>query len=93
MTGDVLDAIEAWLPSTDVTGVAIEWGTVDIIEVSTALRADAWLHAHADPRGPEAAAVKAQLRAAFAPDDPAWASLVWDRFESVNASATAGLVA
>ena len=93
VTGDVLDAIEAWLPNTDVTGVAIEWGTVDIIEVSTALRADAWLHAHANPRGPEAGAVKAALRGAFAPDDPAWAALVWERFESVNASAAAGLVA
>lgn len=93
VTGDVLDAIEAWLPNTDVTGVAIEWGTVDIIAVSTALRADAWLHAHADPRGPEAEPIRAQLRAAFAPDDPEWAALVWDRFEGVHASAAAGVVA
>jgi hypothetical protein len=91
--GDVLDGIESWLPGTDVTGVAIEWGTVDIVEVSNALRADAWLHAHANPRGPEAVEVKDALRAAFAPDDPAWLQLVLERFTEVKALATAGLVA
>lgn len=90
--GDILDAIEAWLPDTQVTGVAIEWGTVDIVAVSTALRADAWLHAHGDPRGPEAAPIKAQLRAAFAPDDPSWADLVWERFAEIGERTTVGLV-
>jgi len=90
--GDVLDAMEAWLPGVGVAGVAIEWGTVDIIEVSTALRADAWLHGYADPRGPEARAVKEQLRAAFAPDDPRWADLVVERFVGVRDRALAGLV-
>jgi hypothetical protein len=89
--GDVLDAIEAWLPGVAVAGVAIEWGTVDIIEVSTALRADAWLHGYSDPRGPRARAVKEQLRAAFAPDDPGWADRVVERFVGVRDRAIAGL--
>jgi hypothetical protein len=91
VSGDILDALEAWLPGSEVTGVAIEWGTVDMVEVSNALRADAWLHAYADPRGPEAGPIKAQLRAAFAPDDPAWSDLVWDRFTDVAEQATVGL--
>jgi hypothetical protein len=37
--------------------------------------------------------VKDALRAAFAPDDPAWLQLVLDRFTEVKALATAGLVA
>ena len=90
--GDVLDAMEAWLPGVDVAGVAIEWGTVDIVEVSTALRADAWLHGHSDPRGPAAPAIKEQLRAAFAPTDPRWADLVVERFVAVRDRAVAGLV-
>lgn len=90
--GDVLDAMGSWLPGVAVAGVAIEWGTVDIVAVSDALRADAWLHAHADPRGPEAGPVKDQIRAAFAPDDPRWAELVFDRFESVRDRAVAGLL-
>lgn len=90
--GDVLDGMEAWLPGVGLAGVAIEWGTVDIIEVSTALRADAWLHGFDDPRGPAAAAVKAQIRAAFAPDDPRWADLVLERFVAVRDRAIGGLL-
>lgn len=89
--GDILDGIAAWLPGVSVAGVAIEWGTVDIMTVSDALRADAWLHGFADPTGAEAAPIKAQLRAAFAPDDPGWADLVVERFVAVRDRALAGL--
>jgi Protein of unknown function (DUF2817) len=92
VSGDVLDALDEWLEVPEVTGVAIEWGTVDIVEVSNALRGDAWLHAHADPRGPEAGPIKAALRAAFAPDDPQWADVVWSRFTEVTAEASEGLL-
>jgi hypothetical protein len=71
--------------------VAVEWGTVDIRAVSDALRADAWLHAHSDPRGPHAAAIKAQVRAAFAPDDPDWAAMVWDRFDELRCRALSSM--
>ena len=54
----------------EVGAVAVEWGTVDLRAVSDALRADAWLHAHSDPRGPRAAAIKAQVRAASLPMIP-----------------------
>ena len=93
VSGDVLDALDAWVDSPEITSVAIEWGTVDIVEVSNALRGDAWLHAHADPRGPEAGPIKAALRAAFAPDDPQWATLVWERFTEVATEASEGLAA
>jgi Protein of unknown function (DUF2817) len=93
VSGDVLDALDVWVESPEITGVAIEWGTVDIVEVSNALRADAWLHAYADPRGPEAAPIKAGLRAAFAPADPQWAAAVWDRFDEVTTATTEGLLA
>ena len=90
--GDVLDGIAGWLPEVSVAGVAIEWGTVDIVTVSDALRADAWLHGFADPTGTEAIEIKTQLRAAFAPDDPRWADLVLERFAAVRDRAVAGLV-
>jgi len=51
--------------------------------VMQALRADAWLHAHGDPTGPDAPAVRTAVRAAFADDDPAWLAELWPRFESV----------
>ena len=92
VSGDVLDSMEHWLPGVEVAGVAIEWGTVDIVAVSDALRADAWLHGYADPRGREAAPIKDELRAGFAPDDPRWAELVFDRFVEVADRAVEGLV-
>lgn len=90
--GDILDAIERWLPGVGVAGVAIEWGTVDMIAVSEALRADAWLHGYSDPQGSAAGPIKDQLRAAFAPDDPRWADRVVDRFVEVRDRAVAGLI-
>ena len=71
--------------------MAIEWGTVDIVEVLQVLRGDAWLHAPGDPNGSDAPPIKAALRAAFAPDDPEWAPLVGVRFEEVVGQAVAGL--
>jgi hypothetical protein len=83
LEGEWLPAVAALLGSTDVTGVALEFGTVDGLTVVQALRADAWLHAHGDPTGPDAPPVKAALRAAFADDDPAWIADLGERFTSV----------
>lgn len=93
ISGDVLDVVGRRLPDdTEYTGIAIEWGTVDVVEVLQALRADAWLHAFGDPTGPDAPAIKTPLRAAFAPDDADWARLVGVRFEQVVSQAVAGLL-
>jgi hypothetical protein len=92
VSGDVLDGIERRLPDhVEYTPAAIEWGTVDIVEVLQALRGDAWLHAYGDPTDRDAAPIKAALRAAFAPDDSEWAALVGARFEEVMGQAVAGL--
>ncbi|MCU1399727.1 MAG: hypothetical protein JWN62_2836 [Acidimicrobiales bacterium] len=74
-------------PQAEVTPVTIEYGTVDSLTVLQALRADAWLHSHADPTGAEAPAIRAALRAAFADDDPAWIEALWPRFEDVLSAA------
>jgi hypothetical protein len=71
--------------------VALEFGTVDVVSVLQALRADAVLHAHGDPRGADADSVRAQVRAAFADDDPAWFDAVSRRFDDVVDAATAAL--
>jgi len=53
------------------------------VTVMQALRADAWLHAHGDPTGTDAVSVRAQVRTAFADDDPSWLVPVWSRFVEV----------
>ncbi len=83
LVGEWLPAIAPRLAPAEVTGVALEFGTVDGITVVQALRADAWLHAHGDPAGDDAPAIKAALRAAFADDDPAWIADLQTRFRFV----------
>lgn len=54
--GDVLSAIHGILPKVVVDAVALECGVLPLDKVSTALRADNWLHIHGDLTAPEAAA-------------------------------------
>ncbi len=49
LSGDWLGALDRLLPRVEVTAVALEFGTVDVVSVLQALRADAVLHAHGDP--------------------------------------------
>ena len=91
LEGEWLPAVAGLLRPAEVTGVALEFGTVDGLTVVQALRADAWLHAHGDPTGPDAPAVKTALRAAFADDDPGWIAALDSRFSSVLRSAFEGL--
>jgi hypothetical protein len=83
LSGDWLDAAPALVPHAEVTSAALEFGTIDPVSVLQALRADAWLHSHGDPTSPDAAQVRAQVRQAFADDDPAWLDAVWARFLQV----------
>lgn len=83
VSGDWLGAIAPMLPDVEVTSAALEYGTVDTISVLQSLRADAWLHAHGDPEGPDAPTIRAQVRAAFADDDPAWLGTITARFDEV----------
>ena len=91
LTGDWLGAIDDLLPGVEVTSAALEFGTVDVISVLQALRADAWLHAYGDATATEAESIRAQVRAAFADDDPAWLSTIIARFDDVASAALRSL--
>lgn len=81
--GDWLATLPELAPAAEITAAALEFGTVDPVTVLQSLRADAWLHTRGDPTAPEADAIRAQVRAAFADDDPAWVAACWDRFAGV----------
>jgi hypothetical protein len=101
LSGDWLAAADRLLAATDgpadgeieVTSVALEYGTVDPISVLQALRADAVLHGNGDPLGDGSDAVRAQVRAAFADDDPAWFDAIAGRFDEVIVAALENLTA
>lgn len=70
--GDSLSAIPALLPHAIVDVVALECGIRPPLEVASALRADAWLHAHGDPQSPAAKPIQKLIRSAFHSDEPMW---------------------
>ena len=56
--GRGLTALPGLLPHATVDAVALECGIRPILEVASALRADAWLHAHGDPLSAAAKPIK-----------------------------------
>ena len=91
LSGTIDGAIPEMAPHADATAGAIEFGTKPSNEVFRALRKDNWLHAHGDPAGPEAAAIKAEIRAAFYPDADDWKEMIWKRGREVIDQALSGL--
>jgi hypothetical protein len=91
LAGDWLDAAPRLMPHARVTGIALEYGTVPSAEVMDALRADNWLHVHGDPAGPEAVAIKAQIRAAFYVETDLWRGMVLGQSLIATRQAVAGL--
>lgn len=79
------------LPTTQLSAVAIEYGTIDTVSVLQALRADAVLHAHGDPNGTDAANVRSIVRGAFCDDDPAWFDKCSARYDETVGACLRGL--
>ena len=71
------------LRRAEVTAVALEYGTIALDDVFTALRADNWLHLHGRVASAEGREIKAMMRAAFHGEDAAWKTAVWQRAEEV----------
>ncbi|HZD26424.1 MAG TPA: M14 family metallopeptidase [Alphaproteobacteria bacterium] len=81
------------LPGSEVTGIAVEYGTLPPEAVLQALRADNWLHLKGDVNSPQGREIKQQVRDAFYGDDDQWKADVWQRAEEVMRRGVAGLAA
>jgi hypothetical protein len=91
----VADELTRLGPDRLLTAITLEFGTLDGAQVLTALRADNWRHLRAQtadevPKG-VADDIRAQMVAAFYPDDLTWRDDVWKRALEVFAQARAGL--
>jgi hypothetical protein len=91
ITGDGLGAAAQLAPHAEFTGMALEVGTQPTPQVLTALRADAWLHAHGDLDSPLGREIKAQMRAAFYGDADDWKGMVAGQSLLACKQALAGL--
>jgi hypothetical protein len=75
------------------TGIAMEYGTLPLDEVLTALRADQWLQNHPEAGAAQAAAIKQRLRDAFYTDTPVWKAQIVAQAREAALQAVAGLAA
>lgn len=72
LTGLMWTAAYDECPQAEYTGIALEYGTVPVMEVMTVLRADQWLENHPEAAEGQREAIKRQVRDAFYTDTDAW---------------------
>jgi hypothetical protein len=59
-------------PQAEYTGIALEYGTLPLMDVMDALRADQWLENHPETDDATRIAIKRQMRDAFYTDTDVW---------------------
>ncbi len=91
LTGVNFQAALDECPQSEYTGIALEYGTLPVMAVLTALRADAWLRRNPDAPDATRAAIKRQVRDAFYADTDEWRGLVYGQARAALFQAFNGL--
>ncbi len=91
LTGLMWGAMPQECPQATYTGIAMEYGTVPITEVVNALRADHWLHTHAQAPEPLRLAIKQQMLATFYVDTDEWRAQIITQARQAMFQAVDGL--
>jgi Protein of unknown function (DUF2817) len=79
LTGTLANAFEGWTDDRDVTFLGLEFGTIPVVNVLSALRADHWLHQSQNRQSPLRADITQNLRDAFYVDASHWQAAVYGR--------------
>ncbi len=72
LTGLMWTALYDECPQAEYTGIAMEYGTVPVLEVLQALRAEHWLNLHPEAPAELARQIKQQMLDAFYTDTEVW---------------------
>ena len=75
------------LPGVEYAGVGLEYGTLPMLEVMQALRADNWLHLHREAPDALRASIKRQVRDAFYCDADDWKEMIVEQARKVSLAA------
>ena len=75
----------------EYTGMAMEYGTLPVLDVMQALRADQWLENHPETDADTARAIKQQVRDAFYTDTDVWKRQVLEQAHDAARRALRGL--
>lgn len=89
--GNLRMGIARFCSHATTVAVNIEVGTLSSEEVRLSVIADNWLHLRGDVFSPLGHRIKAQIRAAFYPDNDAWRGLCYPRAVQIQQQALAGL--
>src|SRR5690606_31614085 len=89
--GTIDAAIRESAPTATHTCIAIEYGTIPVMEVLNALRADNWLYIKGDVESPLGRSIKQHMRDAFYCDADDWKEAVWARGIELTIKALKGL--
>ncbi len=93
LTGLMWNSVYEECPQAEYTGVAMEYGTVPVLQVMDAIRAEQWLNLHPEAPAEQAAQIKAQMLAAFYTDTDAWKGQIVSQARQSMFQAVDGLAA
>lgn len=91
LTGMLFHAVYDECPQAEYTGMAIEYGTLPLLDVMNALRADHWLAQHPQAPAPLAASIRQGMRDAFYTDTDAWKGQIVSQARQALFQAVSGL--
>ena len=91
LTGLMWMAAYEECPQAEYTGIALEYGTVPLLDAILALRGDQWIENHPEAPDELRAAVKTQIRDAFYTDTDAWKDQVTEQAMDAAHCAVKGL--
>jgi hypothetical protein len=93
LTGLMWTAAYEECPQAEFTSIALEYGTVPMLETIEALRGEQWLRAHPQADAALAAAIRQRIRDAFYTDTPEWKQKVLAQARQAMRQAVDGLAA
>lgn len=91
LSGMAFEAVYDECPQAEYTGIALEYGTVPLMQVMLALRADQWQQNHPDAPAAQREAIKRQVRDAFYTDTDEWKQRIVEQGVEAARQALAGL--
>lgn len=93
LTGMMCLSVYEECPQAEYTGIALEFGTVPLLEMIQVLRAEQWLHLHPEAPAALAAQIKQQMKNAFYIDTVEWKHKVLRQAREALFQAVDGLAA
>jgi hypothetical protein len=91
LTGLMWMSVQDECPHAEYTGIALEYGTLPMNDMLSALRADHWLHIHPEASDELKKSIKAQIFAAFYTDTDVWREQIISQAREAMFQAVEGL--